>query len=485
MLQVNLHTFPRYCFALLGHKIKFVKFILVDYHVAGGSNLVVDWEKHWENRKLVLEQKYIALIDCDSFFVSCERKINPALNGLPVCVVSGERGCVIARSNEAKQMGIPMGHPLFMARKEFPDCYYINANHYNYSKISAEVMKILKEFSPYVEIYSIDEAFVDFTGLTKLYKMNYYNLAKYLRQKVWDEAGIPVSIGVSRTKSLAKLASDKAKTTEDHICVAGKCGIERLLKVTQIDEIWGVGRRLAPKLRGHGIRTAYDYVQKNDLWLKSRFGKNGLELKYELMGNLIHKVTNEVPLPKSISDTRSFAEFSSDLTFLKNELMVHIHSACRKLRRAGCKCSTIGVILKTKDFQVLYNKVNLKHPTNFEFEISEAAFPELQKMYNSRILYRSIGIALDNFIHCSNEQLVLFEDDTRRKKNENLAKSLDKLEARFGRNIVKTGFTNKEVPYKQEFLTSKSFHQDDVQVYQQETCKESCNDVCEEMNTEP
>ena len=119
-------------------------------------------------------QKYIALIDCDSFFVSCERRLNPELNGLPVSVVSGERGCVISRSTEAKMLGVPMGIPLFQAIEKFPECIYITANHYAYTKISAQVMKVLKDFSPNVEVYSIDEAFVDFTGLTKLYKMNYY-----------------------------------------------------------------------------------------------------------------------------------------------------------------------------------------------------------------------------------------------------------------------------------------------------------------------
>ena len=205
---------------------------------------MIDLDKHWNDRKIMQEQKYIALIDCDSFFVSCERRLNPELNGIAVCVVSGDRGCVIARSREAKQMGIPMGQPLFMAREQFPDCTYINANHYNYAIISSEIMALLKDFSPTVEVYSIDEAFVDFTGLVKLYKMNYFQLAKHLREVILKETKIPVSIGVSRTKALAKLASDKSKTMEEHICIAGKCGITRLLKQTEIGEIWGIGRRL-------------------------------------------------------------------------------------------------------------------------------------------------------------------------------------------------------------------------------------------------
>ena len=413
---------------------------------------MIDLNKHWKSRGLMTEQKYIALIDCDSFFVSCERKLNPKLNAKPVCVVSGERGCVIARSIEAKEMGIPMGQPLFMAKKEFPKAIYINANHYNYAQISDQVMSFLKNFSPTVEVYSIDEAFVDLTGLAKLYKKNYYDLAKYIRDEIAQQVGIPVSVGVSRTKALAKLASDKSKTTEDHVYIAGKCGIIKLLKSSEIGEVWGIGRRLEPKLRGHGIYTAYDYTQKSGIWLKSRFGKLGLELKYELMGNMINKVSTEIQLPKSIMDTKSFPEFTSDLNYLKNELMIHIHSACRKLRRADCKCGTIGVIVKTKDFRTYVEKINLEHTTNFEFEISEYAMPILEKLFDSKTIYRSVGILLENFNPCANEQKSLFEDSVRREKNEKLGKSLDKLEARFGRNIVTTGFTGK-VDYKQDFIS--------------------------------
>ena len=413
---------------------------------------MIDLNKHWNNRGLMTEQKYIALIDCDSFFVSCERKLNPKLNTKPVCVVSGERGCVIARSIEAKEMGIPMGQPLFMAKKEFPKATYINANHYNYARISEQVMSFLKNFSPTVEVYSIDEAFVDLTGLAKLYKKNYYNLAKYIRDQIAQEIGIPVSIGVSRTKALAKLASDKSKTTEDHVYIAGKCGITRLLKDSEIGEIWGIGRKLEPKLRGHGIYSAFDYIQKPDCWLKSRFGKLGLELKYELMGNMINRISTEIKLPKSIMDTKSFPEFSTDLNYLKNELMIHIHAACRKLRKVDCKCGTIGVIIKTKDFRTYCEKFDLEHATNFEFEISEYAMPILERLFDKKEIYRSIGILLENFNPCCNEQKSLFEDTIRRDKNEKLGKSLDKLEAKFGRNIVTTGFTGK-VDYKQDFIS--------------------------------
>ena len=399
-------------------------------------------------------QKYIALIDCDSFFVSCERKLNPELNNIPVCIVSGERGCVISRSREAKILGVPMGIPLFQAVEKYPESIYISANHYAYTKISRTVMEILKDFSPNVEVYSIDEAFVDLTGLTKLYRKNYFKLVYELQQKILKETGIPVSIGVSRTKTLAKLASDKSKSTRTRIALVGKSGIDTLLKHTEIQEVWGIGRKLGVKLRGLGVRTAYDFMRKDEKWIKSRFGKNGLSIQAELSGIMISPISSENERPKSISDTKSFLEFSSDLQFIKNQLSIHIHETCSRLRKINCKCATIGVLLKTKDFRTYYEKVKLDIPTDFEFEISRAAFPVLEKMYTPQTLYRSTGIVLEDFKACANEQLLLFDNNPKREQNEKLGKSLDILEQKFGRNIVRTGFTDKEVPFKQGFLTS-------------------------------
>jgi len=400
-------------------------------------------------------QKYIALIDCDSFFVSCERKLNPELNGLPVSVVSGDRGCVISRSREAKKLGVPMGIPLFQAVEQFPDCIYISANHYAYTKISKSVMNILRDFSPNVQVYSIDEAFVDFTGLTKLYGKNYFDLAKSLQEKILKETSIPVSIGISSTKTLAKLASDKAKNTKYRIAVAGKLTKIKLLKNSEIGEVWGVGRRLAPKMHGYSIKTAYDYIKRDDNWIKNHFGKNGLSTKSELMGIMTSPISNETELPKSISDSKSFPEFTSDRNYLKNELAIHIHDVSARLRKIDSKCSTIGVFLKTKDFHTFYEKAELKIPASFEFDISKKATELLDKMYSPSVLYRSIGIVLENFTHNTEEQLLLFEENREQRINkEKLGKSLDKLEQKFGRNIVRTGFVNKEVPFKQGFLTS-------------------------------
>ena len=388
-------------------------------------------------------QKVIALVDCDSFFVSCEQKRNPELKGKPVCVLSNNDGCVISRSREAKKMGVRMGEPYFMCKKEHPKAIYITADHEYYSFVSHQVMSVLKDFSPLVQIYSVDEAFVNLTGLTKLYKRNYKNLAIYLRQKVLEEADIPVSIGVSSTKTLAKLASDKSKHITEGVYLIGKRKIERELKDTRIEEIWGIGRRLSVGLKKHGIITALELVKKDDKWLDKEIGIHGIEMKHELLGEMVSKVTNAEKLPKSIQNTKAFGIFTSDFNYIKNELNKHIHTSCRKLRSYNTKCMQIGVMLRTKDFRVFYTKKDLLTPVDFELEISNIAIKLLEEIYDPNILYRSTGVTLEKIGEPGSEQLSLYSDNTDIEKKAKLAQCFDKLESKFGKNIIKTGFYTK------------------------------------------
>lgn len=390
---------------------------------------------------IMVKQKYLALVDCDSFFVSCEQKRNTNLKGQPVCVLSNNDGCVISRSKEAKKMGIKMGEPFFMAKKDHPKAIYITADHEYYKEVSNHIMSILKNFSPFVQIYSIDEAFIDLTGLTRLYKRNYYKLAKHLRSKILEEVDIPVSIGVSSTKTLSKLASDKAKNISDGIYLIGKQKIKKELRHTNIEEIWGIGRRLTKNLKRHGVLTAEELVEKTDKWIDSKIGIHGIEMRHELLGEMVSTVTNEVKAPKSIQNTRAFGMFTNDFNFIKNELNKHIHTSCRKLRKYETKCLQIGVMLRTKDFRVFYTKQDLITPTDFELEISNLAINLLKEIYNPNILYRSTGVILDKIGEQGTEQLSLYSDNTIETKKKNLAKCFDKLESKFGKNIVQTGFT--------------------------------------------
>lgn len=388
-----------------------------------------------------MKDNIIALIDCDSFFVSCEQALNEDLKSKPVCVISGERGCVLARSTEAKEMGIPMGIPYFMAKKEFPEAIYITGEHSNYKDFSRKVMSILRDFSPTVEIYSIDEAFVELSGLKTLYKSNYLQIAQTIRKKIQDEVKINVSIGVSKSKVLAKLACEKAKPNKGKgVYLIGKRKIPKILKTTRIEEIWGIGRKTTIALNRWGILTCDELINKSDEWINTRIGKRGLELKHELLGECIDKVKNKRKPPQSIQNTRSFPEFTSDLNYIKNALNIHIHNSCTKLRYYNGKCRIVGVMLRTKDFKVFYDKKKLEDLANFELEVSKTAMKILEKLYNPDIIYRSCGIVLDGIDYTNESQLSLFIEK-KSKDFDKLAIAIDKLEAKFGRNVVKTGFT--------------------------------------------
>ena len=394
---------------------------------------------------VMARKSVIALVDCDSFFVSCEQSVNSELKGRPVCVMSGRGQCVISRSKEAKKLGIRMGMPYFQIEGQMKKATYINANHELYSKISEKVMTILKNFSPKVEVYSIDEAFVDLTGLERLYKKNYLEIAQMIREEVLKHTDIPVSIGVSSSKSLAKLASDKAKTLGEGVFLIGARKIVPLLQNTSIDEIWGIGKNLSILLRKNGILTAYELVCQDDLWLNKQIGIRGLEMKHELLGEMVSPVSNEVKLPKSIQKTSALAKFSSDKNYLKNSLNYHIHRACVKLRAINAKCKGVSIFLRTKDFRVFCEKKVLNVATDFELEISDIVFTLLDKLYNPNILYRSTGVILDTFTMNDEAQMSLFADEKVDEKKEKLSKCFDKLEARFGKDIIQTGFVKKDV----------------------------------------
>lgn len=394
---------------------------------------------------VMARKSVIALVDCNSFFVSCEQSVNSELKGKPVCVMSGRGQCVISRSKEAKKLGIRMGMPYFQIEGQMKKATYINANHELYSKISEKVMTILKNFSPKVEVYSIDEAFVDLTGLERLYKKNYLEIAQMIREEVLKHTDIPVSIGVSSSKSLAKLASDKAKTMGEGVFLIGARKIVPLLQNTSIDEIWGIGKNLSILLRKNGILTAYELVCQDDLWLNKQIGIRGLEMKHELLGEMVSPVSNEVKLPKSIQKTSALAKFSSDKNYLKNSLNYHIHRACAKLRKINAKCKGVSIFLRTKDFRVFSEKKVLNVSSDFELEISDIVFTLLDKLYNPNILYRSTGVILDTFTMNDEAQMSLFADEKVDEKKEKLSKCFDKLEARFGKDIIQTGFVKKDV----------------------------------------
>lgn len=392
----------------------------------------------------------ILLVDCNNFFVSCEELFNPALKGEAVCVLSNNDGCIVARSNKAKELGITMGMPYFMAKRKFKNVIYISGDIAKYSEISKRIMKKLYEFTPSVEIYSIDEAFLDIKGCEKLYKMKPVQIADNIRKKVKEETGIEVSIGVSKTKTLAKIASKIAKnntrygikTAYEGVFEINDSNIDFILSQTEIEKVWGVGKNLHGFFRKHNIANAKMYKEIEDDFLKRNLGKRGIELKNELSGIKAYPVVNCYIPPKSISKSSSFKEFTKNKNYIKNELNNHLHRVCIKLRSCGLSAGSLSVMLRTKDFIAKNEKIIFDRPKNSEFELYKTVHELFEILYAEGIIYRSSGICVSRLVKTKDVQLILFESDIVKKKRK-LSDVWDKIEQKFGYGAIHVGLKQK------------------------------------------
>ena len=397
-------------------------------------------------------KRVIALVDCNNFFVSCERLLKPELIGKPVCVLSNNDGCVVSRSNEAKRMGVEMGAPYFIVKNQFKKVIFLSGNLPFYCEISKRVMDKLYDFTPDVEVYSIDEAFLDLTGLRKTFNCSYEELVEKIVKDIKNEIGIDVSVGLSYSKVLAKLANDKAKALQKikidkKTYKIGYRQIQEELKSTLISEVWGVGKNTTALLKKHLIQSAWDFVSQEEVWIKKNLGKIGLDLKQELLGNIINPVLRVSSAPKSVSRSESFKEFQTDKNYIQEQLNNHIHKVCKKLRNENLVTGCILVMLRTKDFQVFDMKINLISPTNTEFELINHSKEILDKLYQKGIIYRSVGFCAMKLTSAKTQQISLFDGGENLKKLE-LSKSWDKLEEKFGKGIVTLGAKKKENPKK-------------------------------------
>lgn len=388
----------------------------------------------------------ILLVDCNNFFVSCEILFNPELKGKPVCVLSNNDGCIVARSNEAKDLGVSMGMPYFIAKRKFKKVIYLSGNIPEYIKVSRKIMEKLSTYTPSVEKYSIDEAFLDITGTQKLYKMNPVQIADKIRREIKEEINIEVSIGVSKTKTLSKIASEIAKNnTRRHIkseyegvYEINDLNMDEILTNTKIEEVWGIGRNLHKFFRKHNILNAKQYSCLNEDFIQRNLGKKGLELKDELNGIIAYPVIDYYVAPKSISKSSSFREFTNDKEFIKNELNVHLHKVCIKLRSHNLSAGVLEVMLRRKDFGRVKEKFVFETPKNSEFELYKKMHELFEGLYKEGVIYRSSGVCLSKLSDTKDCQMSLFEDESSKKKRK-LAHAWDKIEQKFGYGIVSVG----------------------------------------------
>ena len=384
-----------------------------------------------------------ALVDCNNFYASCERAFRPELNERPIVVLSNNDGCVIARSNEAKTIGIPMGAPAFKFDKVFKahQIHVFSANFALYGDMSNRVMNILSDFTPDIEIYSIDEAFLKLEGFDRF---NLQDYGEQMRQRVIKWTGIPISIGMAPTKALAKLANRIAKKFSDR--TNGVYIIDndekriKALKWTKIEGVWGIGRKHAKRLKAYGVNTAYDFTRLNDNWVRKNMAVIGLRLKHDLQGKKTLDLDNE-KAKKNIAITRSFENNYTDFKQLEERVSTFACSCAEKLRKQKNCCNSLMVFIRTnrhrKDLST-YNRnvvVKLPYPTNSSIELSRFATQALKLIFKQGHQYKKAGVIVQDFTPENNMQTSLFE--SRNVQHIPLMKTIDKLNAQFGQQKIR------------------------------------------------
>lgn len=383
-----------------------------------------------------------ALVDCNNFYASCERMFNPSLNGRPVVVLSNNDGCVIARSNEAKALGILMGAPAFQIQLlvERNEVAVFSANFPLYGDMSRRVMTILSGYSPEQEIYSIDECFLNLTGINE--DLTAYGLK--MRTHVLKWTGIPVSVGIAPTKALAKAANHIAKkftqrTGGSYVIDTDEKRI-KALKWLPLEDVWGIGRRQAVKLKAAGMRTAYDFTQADREWVRKNMSIVGVKLQDELNGIPCMEM-NPVEKRQSIATTRSFEKAYTSLDELRERITTFAASSAESLRKQNSLCRSLMVFIETnrfgEPFEQYSNNLMVKLPfaTSSTIEIVQSAVQGLQKIFKEGYHYKRAGVVLMDFISETNLQPSLFFNSDPRHLS--LMQTVDNLNNKFGTHVLK------------------------------------------------
>ncbi|MFC1599516.1 Y-family DNA polymerase [Patescibacteria group bacterium] len=411
-----------------------------------------------------------ALVDCNNFYASCERVFNPKLEGKPIVVLSNNDGVIIARSNEAKALGIKMATPVFKVQ-DIIDRHKVNvfsSNYVLYGDMSHRVISILKQAAPEVEVYSVDEAFLKLDGIQE-------DLTKFSRKicnKILKWTGIPVSIGIADTKTLCKIANELAKKNPQYKGVLDLSGmsdfkIDPYLKRIDISDVWGIGRRLSPMLRVHNIKTARDLKYASDQWIRKCINVLGLKTVHELRGIPCIQLEDNPAPKKSIASTRSFGRPVLSLTELKQAVALYVTIATEKLREGRQIASAIQVFIHTnfhRQDQSQYSEsaaTMLPHPTSHSPTIVKSAHKLLDTIYKPGYQYKKAGIILTKLMPKDQIQLDLFKEHKLNPHNERIMQTLDKINAKHGRNTLSLAalgltkpWTMRQLKKSKKFTTS-------------------------------
>ena len=384
----------------------------------------------------------IALIDCNSFYASCERIFNPKLLGKPIVVLSNNDGCIITRSAEAKALGIKMGEPYFKAKKiiEKNNVKVFSSNYSLYGDISQRVMEILLGFSPEVEIYSIDEAFLNFKGFKNHELLTY---CKHIRQTIKQWVGIPVSIGVGSTKTLSKIANHLAKKEADYkgICILKSDEkIEEALNRIEIGDVWGIGRRLSKFLRNYEVRTAKQFMLLDRRWIRKNMGVVGEKIQLELRGVSCLDLELLPSSKKSCCVSRSFSHPIEKIEELQESIANYGSRVAEKIREEGLIAQSISIFVLTNHFnkkEKQYSssiKLQLDYPTSDSKLIVKRAVEGIKRIYKEGYRYKKAGIILYELHNSSSVRGLLDYDKPR---TDSLMRSLDKINYRYGSSTLR------------------------------------------------
>jgi DNA polymerase V len=393
----------------------------------------------------------IALVDCNNFYVSCERVFNPKMINKPVVVLSNNDGCIIARSKEVKKLGIPMGVPLFqneplLKKHGVLSC---SSNYTLYGDMSQRVMQTLKLFTSDIQIYSIDEAFL------YLDANRAEGLCFQAKQTVLQHTGIPVSIGIAQTKTLAKIANHTAKkdpTKEGVFLMADASIQEAILRDLLVEDVWGIGRQISQFLYNQGIKTAWQLRNADDVWIRKNLSVVILRTAWELRGIPCLSL-EQLPLDKkSIISSKSFGRAVVQLDELGEALSAYTARAAEKLRRQKSLASRVGVFIESKrDYEtgVYANQIYavLPQPTAFTPTLIEQGKFLLRKIFREGFRYKKVGIFLDGLVPEESFQLDLFTENNQAKQQA-LMKLMDQTNLNFGKKVIRLAAEGTSQPWK-------------------------------------
>jgi DNA polymerase V len=386
----------------------------------------------------------IALLDCNNFYASCERVFDASVKRKPVVVLSNNDGCVIARSEEAKEIGVTMGSPLFKVESllDEHEAAIFSSNYALYGDMSGRVMNLLHNFTPEIEVYSIDEAFLSLEPRKKSLE----NLGHFIREKIYKWTGIPVSIGIAETKVLAKIANKRAKRAE--LCEKGVLNLYRsektepILKDTPINEVWGIGYRSMLKLKAQNILNAWQLRETDNRFIRRLLTVTGARIALELRG--IKCLPFELVQTKkhNITCSRSFEHSVSEYKDLKEAVLYYLTRVCEKMRKHNLAANTVTVLISTDRFRPVpadYSPsatYSSTFPTDSNQEIQYWALKTLERIYKPHYEYRRAGVILSGLV--PNEKLTkrMFDDEEFERQHK-LMKAIDEINQKFGKDTVR------------------------------------------------